>query len=62
VGDDSDAVSHFQTSVTDPFEYALRDCSDSDMVGLTIRNEVNMQDKPTGISSRRKDKVTEEVI
>jgi hypothetical protein len=39
--DDTDPVTHFLTSVNDLFEYALRDCSDSDMVGITIRNEVN---------------------
>jgi len=62
VGDDSDAVSYFQASVTDLFVYALRDCSDSDMVGLTIRNEVNMQDKAIGISFRRNDQISKEVI
>jgi hypothetical protein len=62
VGDNSDAVSHFQASVTDLFEYALRNCRDSDMVGLRIRNEVNMQDKTIGISFRRKDQLSEVVI
>jgi len=42
LGDDSDAVTHFQVSVTDLFDYALRNCGDSDMVGLTRRNEVNL--------------------
>jgi len=32
------------------------------MVGLTIRNEVNTQDKAIGISFRRKDQLSEEVI
>jgi len=32
------------------------------MVGLTIRNEVNMQDKAIGISFRRKDQLSDEVI
>jgi hypothetical protein len=62
VGDDSDAITHFQSSVTDLFEYALRYCEDSDMVGLTIPNEVNMLDKAIGISFRRKDQLSEEVI
>ena len=43
-------------------EYALRVCSESDMVGVTISNEVNEQDKPIGISFRRKDQLSEEVI
>ena len=49
-GDDSDAVTHFQACVTDLFDYALRNCRNSVMVGLTIRNEVNIQDKAIGIS------------
>ena len=61
-GDDSDAVTHFQTCVTDFFVYALRNCRDFDMVGLTIRNEVNIQDKAIGISFRRNDQLSEEVI
>jgi len=32
------------------------------MVGLTIRNEVNVQDKAIEISFRRKDQISEEVI
>ena len=48
--------------MTELFEYALRDCLDSDMVGLTIPNEVNVQDKPIGFSFRRKDRLFENVI
>jgi len=44
--DDTDAVTHFQASVNDLFDYALRDVNDSDMVGITIHNEVNLLDKP----------------
>jgi len=29
------------------FEYALQDVDDSDMVGITIQNQVNQNDKPT---------------
>jgi len=32
------------------------------MVGVTISNEDNVQDKPIGISFRRKDQLSEEVI
>jgi len=60
--DGDNPMSHFQASVTELFEYALRDCQDSDMVGLTIRNEVNVQDKPIGFSFRRKDQISENVI
>jgi hypothetical protein len=44
--------------VTELFEYALRDCDDSDIVGITISNEVNVQDKAIGISFRKKDQMT----
>ena len=46
----------------DLFDYALRDVNDSDMVGITIHNEVNLPDKPIGISFRRKDQLSDEVI
>ena len=62
VGDDSDAVTHFQASVNDLFDYALRDVNDADMVGITIRNEVNLLDKPIGICFRRKDQLSDEVM
>ena len=32
------------------------------MVGLTIRNEDNVQDKPIGFSFRRKDQISEELV
>jgi hypothetical protein len=35
---------------------------DGDMVGLTIRNEINQQDKPFGLSFGQKDKISGEVI
>jgi hypothetical protein len=59
---DSDPIRHFLDGMSDLFEYALRNCSESDMVGVTISNEVNVQDKPIGISFRRKDQLSEEVI
>jgi hypothetical protein len=60
--EDSNPISHFQAGVTDVFEYALGNCQDSGMVGLTIRNEVNVQDKAIGISFRQKDQLSEDVI
>ena len=35
--DASDALTHFQASVNDLFDYALKDVSESDMVGITIK-------------------------
>ena len=61
-GEDSNPMSHVIASVTDLFEYALRNCDDSDMVGITITNEVNVSDKEIGISFRRKDQITSEIM
>ena len=60
--DDGNPVTHFLDSVSDLLQYALRDCEDSDMVGVTIRNEVNVQDKAIGLSFRRKDQISADVI
>ena len=60
--DNSDPVGYFIASVNDLLEYALQDIIDSDMVGITIQNEVNKNHKPIGISFRRKDQLSGEVI
>jgi len=60
--DNGDPVGHFLASVNELFEYALQDASDSDMVGITIQNQVNQNDKTVGISFRRKDQLSGEVI
>ena len=46
----------------DLFEYALQDVSDSDMVGITTKNQVNQNDKQLGISFRRKNQLSGDVI
>jgi len=51
--DNNNPVAHFLPSVNDVFEHALRDVDGSDMVGMTIQNQVNQNDKPNGISFRR---------
>jgi len=55
-------VGHFLASVNEHFVYALQDVDDSDMVGITIQNQVNQNDKPIGISFWRKDQLAVEVI
>ena len=55
-------MSHFLDSVTELFEHALRDLEDSDMVGITISNEVEVKDRVIGISFRRKDQTPGDVI
>jgi hypothetical protein len=52
--DATDPVCHFLASVNYLFEHALQNLRDSDMVGIMIQNRVNRNDKPIGISYRRK--------
>ena len=44
------------------FQHALQGVSDSDILGITIENEVNQNDKAIGISFRRKDQLSGDVI
>ena len=60
--DESDPISHFLDSVNDVCEHALRGCIDSDMVGISIRNETDIKDKVIGISFRRKDQFSADVV
>ena len=60
--DEENPVNHFLASVNGLFQHALQGVSDSDMVGITIQNEVNQNDKAIGISFRRKDQLSGEVI
>jgi hypothetical protein len=57
-GEDPNPMSHFLASVSYLFEHALQNCDDSDMVGITISNEENVQDKAIGISFRWRDQLT----
>ena len=43
-------------------EHALRGCNDSDMVGISIRNETDIKDKAIGISFRRKHQLSSDVV
>jgi hypothetical protein len=60
--EEENLVTHFLASVNNLFEYALRDLGPSDMVGITIQNEVNENDKVIGIGFRRKDQLSGDVI
>ena len=60
--EEENPVSHFLASVNDLLQHALQGMSDSDMVGITIQNEVNQNDKPIGISFGRKDQLSGDVI
>ena len=59
--DEENPVSHFLASVNELFEHALQGVSDSDIVGITMQNEVNQNDKPIGISFRHKDQLAGDV-
>jgi len=60
--DNSDPVTYSVASVNDLFEHVLRDVGDSDMLEITIQNQGNQNDKPIGISFRRKDQLSADVI
>jgi hypothetical protein len=60
--DDEDPISHFQDTMADMLAHALRNCSNADMVGITIQNEVNQNDRPIGISFRCKDQLSGDVV
>jgi len=60
--DNNDTVGHFIASVNEHFENALQDVSYGDVVGITVQNQVNQNDKPIGISFRRKGQLSGEVI
>jgi len=59
---ETDPVRHFIASVNDLFEHALENINDSDMVEITIHNQMNQNDKPIGLSFRRKYQLSADVI
>ena len=46
----------------DLFEHALKDVGDGYMVVIAIHNESNQNDKPLGISFRRRDQLSVDAI
>ena len=58
----ANAASHFQNSVTRLLDYAQRHSEDGDMVGVTIRNALRENDRPIGLSFRRKDQISGDVM
>jgi hypothetical protein len=59
---DLNPIDHFLASINELFEHVLHDVQYSDMVGVAIRNEVNQSDKPIGLSFRRRDQISGDVI
>jgi hypothetical protein len=58
----STAARHFIESVDALFEYSLRDLEPSDMVEISLHNADNQQDRPIGLSFRRKDHISRDVL
>jgi hypothetical protein len=57
-----DPARHFANSVDELFEYSLRDLEPADMVGISIHNADNQQDRPIGLSFRRRDQISRDVL
>jgi hypothetical protein len=55
-------VDHFLASMNDLFEHALQGAADGDMVGVSIRNDVNQTDRSVCISFRRRGQLSTDVI
>jgi hypothetical protein len=53
---------HFADSMDELFEYSLRDLDPGDMVGISIHNAENQQDKSIGLSFRRRDQISRHVL
>ena len=58
----STAARHLADSVNALFEYSLRDLQHSDMGGTSIHNADNQQDRPIGLSFRRRDQISRDVL
>jgi hypothetical protein len=61
-GPEPDPVRHFLASVNELFEYALENVEDTDMVGISISNKEHMTYKAIGLSFRRRDQISSDVI
>ncbi len=59
---DTNPMGHFIASVNDLFKHALQDVGEADIVGIAIHNEVNQNDRPIGISFRRRDQLSGDMI
>ena len=60
--EDNNPAEYFASSVDELFEYALSDLNAGDMVGISIHNEDNHNDRPIGLSFRRRDQISREVL
>ena len=59
---DTTPVDHFLASVNDLLKHALNDLGDADVVGIVIHNEINQNERAIGITFRRRDQLSGDVI
>jgi hypothetical protein len=57
-----DPARDFCNSVDELFEYAMRDLEPGDMVGISIHNADNQPDRLIGLSFRRRDQISRDVL
>ena len=57
-----DPVTNFVDSVKNLFDCLLEDVGVTDMVGISIHNDVNQRDKPIGFGFRRRDQLSSDVL
>jgi hypothetical protein len=61
-GDEQEPITYLKECITALTEYLVRKVPDRDLVGLSIRNTENLQDKAIGISLRRRDQLKPDVV
>ena len=57
-----DTARHFASSVDELIEYSLRDLEPGDMVGISIHNADNQQDRPICLSFGRREQISRQVL
>ena len=57
-----DTARYFANSVDELFEYSLRDLDPGDMVGISIHNADNQQDRPVGLCFWIRDQFSRNVL
>jgi hypothetical protein len=53
---------YFAHSEDELFDYSLRDLDPSDMVGISIHNADNQEDRPIRLSFRRRDQISRDML
>ena len=59
---EQDPAQYFADIVDELFEYSLPDLYPSDMVGIWIHNADNQQDKQIGLSFKRTDQISRDIL